>query len=204
MPARASGFKSRDGHAIPMETPAEGWRRRRSRKPVAVKRVGVRSSRSPREVPGLRPGFGMWRSLVAHLAGGQGAAGSNPVIPTRVGAPSGSLSGKHYRDVAQRCAKARRVPAIGAGGRGFESCRPGEGGQPMICPRGCAPPGGGPGTPLRGVDKQRRRGVAQLGRAPGLGPGSRRFKSCHPDDCGSDPRRNTGPMSPPDSGPESI
>ncbi len=25
------------------------------------------------------------------------------------------------------------------------------------------------------------RGVAQLGRAPGLGPGSRRFESCHPD-----------------------
>ena len=25
---------------------------------------------------------GMWRSLVAHLTGGQGAAGSNPVIPT--------------------------------------------------------------------------------------------------------------------------
>ena len=25
----------------------------------------------------------MWRSLVAHLTGGQGAAGSNPVIPTQ-------------------------------------------------------------------------------------------------------------------------
>ncbi len=25
------------------------------------------------------------------------------------------------------------------------------------------------------------RDVAQLGRAPGLGPGGRRFKSCHPD-----------------------
>ena len=25
----------------------------------------------------------MWRSLVAHLTGGQGVAGSNPVIPTR-------------------------------------------------------------------------------------------------------------------------
>lgn len=47
---RTSGFKSRDGHALQhhMEIPAEGWRRRRSRKPVAVKRVGVRSSRSPR------------------------------------------------------------------------------------------------------------------------------------------------------------
>src|SRR5664280_207324 len=27
-------------------------------------------------------GNGMWRSLVAHLTGGQGVAGSNPVIPT--------------------------------------------------------------------------------------------------------------------------
>ena len=26
---------------------------------------------------------GMWRSLVAHLTGGQGVAGSNPVIPTK-------------------------------------------------------------------------------------------------------------------------
>ena len=26
--------------------------------------------------------IGMWRSLVAHLTGGQGVAGSNPVIPT--------------------------------------------------------------------------------------------------------------------------
>src|SRR4051794_37808957 len=27
-------------------------------------------------------GFGLWRSLVAHLTGGQGVAGSNPVSPT--------------------------------------------------------------------------------------------------------------------------
>ena len=26
--------------------------------------------------------FGLWRSLVAHLTGGQGVAGSNPVSPT--------------------------------------------------------------------------------------------------------------------------
>ena len=26
--------------------------------------------------------IGMWRSLVAHLTGGQGAGGSNPLIPT--------------------------------------------------------------------------------------------------------------------------
>ena len=28
------------------------------------------------------PCFGTWRSLVAHLTGGQGVAGSNPVVPT--------------------------------------------------------------------------------------------------------------------------
>ena len=33
-------------------------------------------------VAGARDGGGMWRSLVAHLTGGQGVAGSNPVIPT--------------------------------------------------------------------------------------------------------------------------
>jgi hypothetical protein len=27
-------------------------------------------------------GSGLWRSLVAHLTGGQGVAGSNPVSPT--------------------------------------------------------------------------------------------------------------------------
>ena len=30
----------------------------------------------------VRPGIGLWRSLVAHLTGGQGVAGSNPVSPT--------------------------------------------------------------------------------------------------------------------------
>src|SRR5665647_692058 len=35
---------------------------------------------SPEQHSGESPG--MWRSLVAHLTGGQGAAGSNPVIPT--------------------------------------------------------------------------------------------------------------------------
>jgi hypothetical protein len=28
---------------------------------------------------------------------------------------------------------------------------------------------------------KKERDVAQLGRAPGLGPGGRRFESCHPD-----------------------
>src|SRR4051794_39905058 len=30
--------------------------------------------------------FGTWRSLVAHLTGGQGVAGSNPVVPTQLNA----------------------------------------------------------------------------------------------------------------------
>src|SRR3954451_7816977 len=35
----------------------------------------------PGETPG-QTGTGTWRSLVAHLTGGQGVAGSNPVVPT--------------------------------------------------------------------------------------------------------------------------
>ena len=34
------------------------------------------------EQPLYNCAVGMWRSLVAHLTGGQGVAGSNPVIPT--------------------------------------------------------------------------------------------------------------------------
>ena len=30
-------------------------------------------------------GFGLWRSMVAHLTGGQGVAGSSPVNPTIFG-----------------------------------------------------------------------------------------------------------------------
>ena len=57
--------------------------------------VGRRRSKLAREradgriLGGCRPSVseqiacvGMWRSLVAHLTGGQGVAGSNPVIPT--------------------------------------------------------------------------------------------------------------------------
>ena len=35
---------------------------------------------------------GMWRSLVAHLTGGQGVAGSNPVIPTNTYRAQSTLS----------------------------------------------------------------------------------------------------------------
>jgi hypothetical protein len=34
---------------------------------------------------------GMWRSLVAHLTGGQGVAGSNPVIPTKFRRPCATV-----------------------------------------------------------------------------------------------------------------
>ena len=37
------------------------------------------------------PDVGMWRSLVAHLTGGQGVAGSNPVIPTNIDGPDRDL-----------------------------------------------------------------------------------------------------------------
>jgi hypothetical protein len=40
----------------------------------------------------------MWRSLVAHLTGGQGVAGSNPVIPTNIhrGKRPGCESGRFF------------------------------------------------------------------------------------------------------------
>ena len=37
---------------------------------------------------------------------------------------------------------------------------------------------------MRYNNKRARRGVAQFGRVPGLGPGCRRFKSCHLDQKG--------------------
>ncbi len=43
----------------------------------------------PGETPG-QAGIGTWRSLVAHLTGGQGVAGSNPVVPTGDSCCSGS------------------------------------------------------------------------------------------------------------------
>ncbi len=41
----------------------------------------------------IRPPLGAWRSLVAHLTGGQGVAGSNPVAPTIFLKESGWLEG---------------------------------------------------------------------------------------------------------------
>jgi hypothetical protein len=45
---------------------------------------------SPEQHAGESPG--MWRSLVAHLTGGQGVAGSNPVIPTGSNSRSEAVS----------------------------------------------------------------------------------------------------------------
>ena len=41
----------------------------------------------------LKSTNGLWRSLVAHLTGGQGVAGSNPVVPTSF---SGELENKCF------------------------------------------------------------------------------------------------------------
>src|SRR4029079_15716214 len=42
--------------------------------------------------------FGVWRSLVAHLTGGQGVAGSNPVSPTEENRRSEAISATYrYR-----------------------------------------------------------------------------------------------------------
>jgi hypothetical protein len=68
---------------------------------------------SPEHYAGESPG--MWRSLVAHLTGGQGAAGSNPVIPTGTSSRSEAVSEKSGaasfvsggRNAATRVATAR-------------------------------------------------------------------------------------------------
>ena len=78
-------------------------------------RAGHRSARARRPAPcaifvGSARADGTWRSLVAHLTGGQGVAGSNPAVPTRrsrsEGVPGshsgpfsifGSQSGSHRR-----------------------------------------------------------------------------------------------------------
>jgi hypothetical protein len=60
----------------------------------------------------------MWRSLVAHLSGGQVVVGSNPAIPTH--ARRAEMPQRATQDVAQP----GRAPHLGCGDRGFESRRP--------------------------------------------------------------------------------
>ena len=68
-------------HVGAEELPEEPWQRRAA---VPIRAAGEGCGRVP--VPARRSatsvGFGLWRSLVAHLTGGQGVAGSNPVSPT--------------------------------------------------------------------------------------------------------------------------
>jgi hypothetical protein len=42
--------------------------------------------------------FGAWRSLVAHLTGGQGVAGSNPVAPTKTKSSACNMQGFSVSD----------------------------------------------------------------------------------------------------------
>jgi hypothetical protein len=72
----------------------------------------------------------MWRSLVAHLTGGQGAAGSNPVIPTRITAGQG------------RCDPLRMAPALMFAGNGAGN-RNAPGVFRGIRSRGCSSPSEG-------------------------------------------------------------
>src|SRR4051794_17142870 len=62
-------------------------------------------------------GHGLWRSLVAHLTGGQGVAGSNPVSPTDAhGSPFGAA---HFASVrlSGRGAARGPTPRRGSGRR---------------------------------------------------------------------------------------
>jgi hypothetical protein len=73
-----------------------GGRCRDPKKILNVARTSCRARRADSGAPGtcgslhtaqrtpVRPGIGLWRSVVAHLTGGQGVAGSNPVSPTSV------------------------------------------------------------------------------------------------------------------------
>src|SRR5215218_4217056 len=71
---RAPNSRSQSGQ-IHRGMPASLPHRHGSRGPVAHSRL------LPRD-PGWIGVRGLWRSLVAHLTGGQGVAGSNPVSPT--------------------------------------------------------------------------------------------------------------------------
>ena len=53
------------GEASPRAADSPGWQQLTSRAPLRHE-----------------PQYGSWRSLAAHLTGGQGVAGSNPAVPT--------------------------------------------------------------------------------------------------------------------------
>src|SRR6187401_2752017 len=79
----------------------------------------VRGAHDDRVVLGSCPlaGIGMWRSLVAHLTGGQGVAGSNPVIPTEKSRePKGSrdffVRGRNASSPGRSQRRTRRLQAF--------------------------------------------------------------------------------------------
>src|SRR5665648_1300620 len=93
----------------------------------------------------------MWRSLVAHLTGGQGVAGSNPVIPTAFSQVRGSLRfgaaaflvswvpkwvPKYALDEhGRRYATGGRCPTSGPDGMDGPYCSPGGGASGLITQR---------------------------------------------------------------------
>src|SRR5690606_32529396 len=80
--------------AVPPEQTPAGRARQAARAPASLTWEGVRKhrrtscivlrARAARASPGPRSGTGTWRSLVAHLTGGQGVVGSNPAVPTQI------------------------------------------------------------------------------------------------------------------------
>src|SRR5690348_11608776 len=75
---------------------------------------------------------GTWRSLVAHLTGGQGVAGSNPAVPTSVGRPRIGLYAPGQRPVSPMSpGRARRVPQMRWGPLGDQSLLDSTGAMPL-------------------------------------------------------------------------
>ena len=78
------------------------------------------------KVPGSNPGgrtfIGIWRSLVAHLTGGQGAAGSNPAIPTFHRIINHHIEQEVYHDCLHRQSDVRTEQGIAAHPRGQQPC----------------------------------------------------------------------------------
>ena len=61
---------------------------------------------------------GTWRSLVAHLTGGQGVAGSNPVVPTFEVAGQRPFSQRWEGGLCRVCGDSGREPVPGGSGAG--------------------------------------------------------------------------------------
>src|ERR1700712_4855810 len=59
-------------------------------------------------------GYGTWRSLVAHLSGGQGVVGSNPAVPTNFQGSSscGGICGCESVTPSSRTAPSSRLSSL--------------------------------------------------------------------------------------------